>query len=275
MLRGMTGKSPPSNTLALVVVATIAALVIRAMIRVQLRNQGLADPLAADIAYLLVPLVILVLTFPVWRSLRAYASTLYRRSDLTMHVVMQAVAIGLLMRVAWWAVTVSRVAFGWLTESVESYGPTFSWQCPAPAFFVLGIVVMAILVPLIEEIVHRGFVFRATLRWGAPTALFFSSAVFALFHESFSWPVVFVAGLIFTTQFHLTGSLWSSTLSHATYNLLVQFDWRCLRGRWQVAERDLPLLDIGFVATGVFLAALAGIIFLLRQLPETPRRLGH
>ena len=42
--------------------------------------------------------------------------------------------------------------------------------------------------------------------------------------------IVFLMGVVLGTQFWNTRTLWTTIVTHATYNGLVQFDWRCLTG---------------------------------------------
>ena len=263
------------NSVILVVVALMTALVVRSLIQLGLGHHGFERTIAADLSYLAVPPVLLLLTVPIWSDARQFIASLYRRTDLSLRLAIYAVAIGVLLRVAWWATTVARVSFGPESGVNESFGPIFSWQCAQPLPLALGIVVMAMFVPIIEEIIHRGFVLRSTLRWGAATAILVSCIFFTVLHRVGSWPDVFVAGLVFALQFHRSGSLWPSTISHATYNLLVQFDWRCLHGKWLVADDELPQLTSGLVAVCTSVILLVAISVLIQKIPGARTRPGH
>lgn len=273
----MTRPAFRRNSVTLVLLALTTALVVRSMIQLELRRRGLDAAVAADISYLTVPPLLLLLTVPMWSEAAGFISGLYRRSDLSLRLVISAVAIGILMRVAWWSLTVARASFGWFTETgvANSIGPTFVWQCPRPTILALGIVVMTFLVPAIEEAVHRGYVFRAALRWGLPAAIIISSVLFTVFHKTDTWPTVFVAGVILAVQFHNTGSLWASTITHATNNLLIQFDWRCIQGRWLVSDVDVPNLEPGLTAILVLGITIVSICLLVERMPGAKTRPGQ
>ncbi|MEL7186021.1 MAG: CPBP family intramembrane glutamic endopeptidase [Pseudomonadota bacterium] len=257
------------NTVPLVLAAVTAALIAREVARNWLVQNGYAPAFAADLSYFVVPPAMVLLMFPLWRDARIYIARCYQRADLSLNVVVVAIAIGVLIRLTWWGTTFARVSFGWTSASgiSETIGPHFSWQCPAPVVLVTGILVMAVVVPIIEEITHRGYIYRAALRWNVPAAVIVSSIVFTVFHKFDSWITVFLIGIVFAIQFQRTGSLWSSTITHATYNFLIQFDWRCLRGRWLVADREIPVLDVGVASLAVCALTIAAICALLVRLP--------
>ena len=89
--------------------------------------------------------------------------------------------------------------------------------------FALGAVVMA---PIVEETLYRGLLFRALLRRVSPaTAVFISALIFAAVHflgdpNAFrSLPALAALGVILALRALRTGSLSSSILIHAGFNL--------------------------------------------------------
>ncbi len=253
------------TTIAAVLVATIAALVARSWLEVQLLQGGMRSLVAADLSYLLVPPILIVLLFPLWKTEKQFLTDQFRMRDLTWRLVVRAFAIGLLVRLLWWSQLVAGGSFGFYASSDPNaiVGPVFSFQCGPPGVTFLGFVVMAILVPVIEEITNRGFIQTALNRRGFVFAVVVSSAVFTVFHRYDSWPTVFLVGLILGSQYWITRSLWSSLVTHATVNGLIQIDWRCLSGQWNPQPDELPLLLPGVTAVGVFVICLLTLVFLL------------
>lgn len=98
------------------------------------------------------------------------------------------------------------------------------------AFSEAGLVRMILsftVVPLIEELVFRGFIYRAFERqWGWFASMLATSVLFGLYHPFF-WSA-FTSSLIFIALMRRTGSLRAPIIAHATYNLML---WWPLLGR--------------------------------------------
>jgi len=265
------------TTLVAVLVAMLAALTARSWLQIQLTQRGLQSLVAADLSYLVVPPILILLLFPLWRSEKVFLQNQFRRQDLTWKLVLNAIAIGFLIRLLWWSQLIAGVSFGVYASSAPDAigGPILSFQCSSPEVLFLGIFVMAILVPLVEEIVNRGYVQTAFRHRGFIIAVLISSVVFTLFHQFSSWPAVFFAGLALGTQYFFTRSLWMSLISHATVNGLIQIDWRCLSVIWNPSLDRLPLLAPGTAALAVMAVSLMILAIILRRLAtgtKTPPR---
>ena len=79
-----------------------------------------------------------------------------------------------------------------------------------------------LLVPLVEELLFRRFLYRAWAeRHGWVVAALLSSAIFALLHNFFFG--AFLASLVFTCVYRRTGSLRAAILVHGAHNLLVYY----------------------------------------------------
>jgi membrane protease YdiL (CAAX protease family) len=125
----------------------------------------------------------------------------------------------------------------------------------ARAFSWVGLAmipVAGVLAPLIEEVVFRGFMFRAwARRWGWLTGMLLTALAFGLFHPYAAG--AFVSSVIFTCLLRRTGSLWSSIAVHAIGNTLL---WYPLMGRFILPSRSAG--DIASLSTwGFNLACLA------------------
>ncbi len=144
----------------------------------------------------------------------------------------------------------------------------------APAF-VFAIVLM----PIVEELIFRGFLLRMLLV-STPVvfALGMDALVFALFHPSFPMlPMAFVLGLIFAAVVLRFGSLPLTIVGHAFWNghsaLLVALGLRvpgyALRDVGEHASRGQP----GWWLVMGAVTMIAGAVGLARQSPAGPAAL--
>jgi len=262
----MIARSIPRKTLVAVLVALVAALIARAVLQIRFAADGMAADVAADLSYLVVPIVLAVILFPLWHSEKRFVADKFRRVDLSWRIVLSAVAIGVLIRLARWSVHVAKAAFA--ADGAAHSGPavemTFTFQCPAPTDLMLGFLVMVFLIPIIEEIIHRGYVLTALGRRGFVISVLVSTLIFMVFHIYSSWLFVFAAGAVFGIQYWLTRSLWQATITHATINGLAQIDSRCLSIRWDPHAGDLSTFVL-VISVAIFTSAVIAIIYLLRK----------
>ncbi|MCO4810144.1 MAG: CPBP family intramembrane metalloprotease [Gammaproteobacteria bacterium] len=261
----MRHNRPTKIIVIAVLVASTTALVLRSWLQVVLRDHDLDKLFAADLSYLISFPILLLLLFPVWRTSSIWIRSCLDVTVLDVRFVVRALALGLLLRAAWWCQLVSGISLGLYGNRDPALvsGPVFRFQCPDPQVIIIGFVVMAILVPLIEEVVHRGFVQSALNRYGSGIAIVGSAAIFTVFHPPENWGFVFFAGLVFGTQFRITKSLWSSLLTHATINGIIQIDWRCLQGQWNPHPSDIPVVESAVPALVLLLACVTSIGIIL------------
>ena len=261
----MDSRPPTLKHAVAVILALAAALLARSWLQVALRAGDVDKLYAADLSYLVVPPILILLLFPV---LQANRVGLRRQLD-TAHVgaglVLSAIGLGVLLRLAWWCQLAAGISIGIYSNEgpYTAVKPVFDFQCPPVYAAFLGAIVMAALVPVIEEVVHRGFVQSALYRYGPATAIVGAAAVFTVLHPPGSWGFVFSAGLMLGVQYHITKSLWSSLISHATINALIQLDWRCLRGEWNPPATELPLIESFAVALILFFVCIGSIVAVL------------
>lgn len=255
----------PFRQLLVVVLAQVVALMAQARLSRLLLAQGHEQALAHYLAYLVVPAILLVMLAPLLLEHRAFVLGLFSPRKLTIRLALAAVALGIATRTVWWSQLIARVSLG-MTASDDPQaivGPAFSWNCPALHSLMLGALVMAALIPVMEETLHRGFMLSAFVRRGPVPAILVSALVFTVFHPPSSFWFVYFLGLVLGVQFWVTGSLWTTIITHVTYNGLVQLDWRCLQGRWNPPPDSLPLLVPGMTALFTLVFACLLIIALL------------
>lgn len=89
------------------------------------------------------------------------------------------------------------------------------------ALRVMTVAMTALLIPFVEELFFRGFLFAGlAARFGVLTGLVVSAAVFAVAHADVRTMIpIFVAGLLFGWAYHVTKSLWVPIAAHACQNV--------------------------------------------------------
>lgn len=88
----------------------------------------------------------------------------------------------------------------------------------------LAFVLAVVAAPVSEELLFRGFLYGglAQSRIGPVGAIAVTSALWALVHIQYAWPIlvqIFVYGAVFGVARWRTGSLWPSLVAHALINL--------------------------------------------------------
>ena len=262
----MTATQPARINVVAVILATTAALFGRSWLQIELLASGVPKDYAADLSYLVVPPVLLILLAPVLYQDKAFIARQFRLTGLTARAILSAITIGILARAIWWSQLFAGISFGFYRNDDPSAieGPLFALHCSPPQVVALGFLVMAVTVPIIEEVTHRSYIQTAFRRRGTVIAIFLSASVFAIFHRFSTWPFAFFAGLIFGVQYWRSGTLWPSLISHATVNALVQVDWRCLQGYWNPPPSRLPLWTVGGTSLLFLTTAMLTIVYLLR-----------
>ena len=86
---------------------------------------------------------------------------------------------------------------------------------------MMTVAVVAALIPVVEELFFRGFLFAGlAARFGVLRGLIVSAAVFAAAHLDVRTMVpIFVAGLLFGWAYHKPKTLWVPIAAHACQNL--------------------------------------------------------
>lgn len=251
---------------AILVILT-AAMFARSFLQLRLQNHGLGALFAKDLSYLVVPVILGILMFPILRDNKTFLLGLFRRKYLTLGLIGTAIAIGVLMRIAWWCQLVVRVSCGiFVIPDPEALpGPSFSFGCPPLPVITLGFVVTAVLIPVIEEIIDRGLIQSSMSHRGPVVAITTSAILFAVFHPPASYLFIFAWGIVLGIQFWTSQTLWPSLVSHATYNGLIQLDWRCMTGTWNPPSSELPLIGPGVVAIGGLAFSIGMVAWLVTR----------
>jgi membrane protease YdiL (CAAX protease family) len=250
-----------------IIIMLVCAYVARAALEIELAKRGFESSYAADLSLLVVPLVLGVLMFPILRSNWQALMQLLSPQGINLRMILVAIAIGLLARTISWSKLVFSASTGLVSSSDPAaiVGPLFSWNCPPMQVFLLGLVVWIVITPVIEEVVHRGLIQSSLMHRGRWTAILVSALIFAAFHPPDSIPFVFLFGIVFAVQFANSQTLWTAIITHATYDGLIQFDWRCLRGTWNPRIEDTPMIETAAISAATLLLSGAAIVWLLKK----------
>ncbi len=253
----MTAAQPARTHLIAVILATVAALIGRAWLQVNLLASGVQKDYAADLSYLIVPPILFVLLLTVICRHKSLICDLLSPRRLTARLVLDAIAIGVLLRLSAWCQLIAGISFGFYRNGNPDaiIGPVFSFNCSAPQVVLSGIAVMVVIVPLVEELIHRGLIQTWLAGRGPIVAIALSSLFFMLVHKQSTWGFAFLAGLVFGFQFWRARTIWFSVITHATVNGLIQFDWRCIHGQWNPQASQVPVWGAGIMSTLVLLLA--------------------
>lgn len=257
----------PLRTLIAIILVLVFVFFARAWVQLELLAKGYPTGYAKDLSYLVVIPALVLMLLPIIWHYREFLTQLLDRRQLTARLVISAIVLGVLMRLVYWSQLIVRVSFGLVRSSDPDavVGPAFSFACPPPQVIGLGLLVMALLVPVIEELVHRGVIQSALVHRGRTRAVLVSAILFTLFHTPSNYAFVFVMGIVLGLQFWNVRILWAAIVTHATFNALAQLDWRCLRGTWNPTFEQVPVLMPGTVALGILIAASGCATWLLTR----------
>lgn len=87
-------------------------------------------------------------------------------------------------------------------------------------FLVLATAFLTLLTPLGEELLFRGVITSALLRYGPIIGVLGSTLIFAVTHGfNTVFPAALVVGLITAELFRRSGSIWPAVIVHAVHNL--------------------------------------------------------
>jgi uncharacterized protein len=85
---------------------------------------------------------------------------------------------------------------------------------------VLSMVFLVVFSPFGEELLYRGIVTNALLRYGPFVGVVGSTVIFALMHGiNYTFPAAVVAGLATAEIFRRSGSIWPGFVVHVVFNL--------------------------------------------------------
>jgi membrane protease YdiL (CAAX protease family) len=246
------------------------ALFARSFTLVKLQESGMSHLIAKDLSWLLVPLILGTLMLPILRENWPALKIQLRIRQLTFKLVIVSVALGLVLRLAHWGGLIANASFQVFNASSPNsiVGPVFGFECPGFDTLAFTILISAILTPLLEEIINRGFVLQSLLPRGRWVAIAGSAISFSIFHQFSSIPFAIVGGTYFAMLYLKSRSLWACIIAHSTYNALSIVDWQCFQIVWNPTGVTPITRAVGGLASALFLISLVlAALLVKRQMP--------
>ncbi len=225
----------------------------------KLQDTGMPRLFAKDLSWLLVPTILGILMAPILRENWPVLRSLFRFKNLTARLIFASIALGVVLRLAQWGGKITITNFRSVTtpDPDAIIGPLFVFNCPPASTLALTILVSVFLTPVLEEIVHRGFLLQPFLRRGRVVAIIGSAIIFGLFHIPQTIPSATIIGLFLAVQSLNSRTLWACTITHATYNALVIFDWHCVIAIWNPERVTNTNVAVGILSLSLLLVSLA------------------
>ena len=253
-----------------IVLFQVCALFARSYYQLQLLADGVPKLTAKDVSYLLVPLILLVLSYPILRDHRRYLRSLFNLHDFSIRTVIRGVLTGTLI---YFAFSYSYLAIHALQQQLGQ--PIFlheeqSWlrHCNPATSLAFGLGIGALLTPLIEEVFHRGLILPGLLRFGTVKAVIIGAVLFAIFHRPEGLVTAFVFGLYAGVQFLRAGHLLLPTVTHGSYNFIVIANAHCDIAFRAPANLVTTSTELFLLALAVVVLASIGAYKLLPDKPE-------
>jgi len=136
-----------------------------------------------------------------------------------------------------------------------SHGEVMESIIPAEGNFLLIFLSIAIVVPVFEEVMHRGIIYQQ-LKKGLPLplAVITQALIFAIFHLNWLQGMyAFLGGIVLALLFEYTRSLWAPILMHMGWNATSLF---------------IPSISSQWALGGILVLSLGMLIFLIKKLKE-------
>lgn len=261
----MTMKPLLRAPIVAIMIFQVAALLARAYLEIRLIDSGL--PNARDLSYLVVPPLLIVLMYPILRQHGQILLSLLRRQDLVLRLIVLSVTLGITLRIAYWGGLISLVSFGVLQNDDPDavLGPVIRFGCSEENILALSFLVGVILTPLVEETINRGLILQSLIHRGKILAIASSSFLFAIAHNPQAMLLAFLVGLFLAAQMINCKTLWAPIITHATYNAVSIFDWKCMSTQWNPHVPTPAMTAVGLLAATLTAVGIALSIFLVRK----------
>ena len=263
----MQQPQPPKvkASVATIILFMVAALFARSALQLHLTRSGYDSALAADLSFFVILPITAILMWPILRDNGPAMRHWFRPPSSWPWLLAYSVLLGVMLRIAHWASLTAGIAFGWLYNPDYPTVATvqFSFACPPAPLLVLAIGVSAVLTPLLEEFLHRGYIFYALLPRGKALAIILSAVLFGVMHHPQTIVNAFLVGLMLAVLALKLHTLWCPIIVHATYNLSAIIDWDCLHANWNPAVTTPQHTVLAYVAFATVIGCVALVTWLV------------
>jgi len=278
----MEQKTKPLIRASIIVIMLfqVAALFIRSYLEIELVESGIDTKVAKHLSYFVVPVILLVLMWPIVLQNKDPLRRLLRLPTSWQKIIPAAIGLGVSLRLVWWSGVLTMTAFGWLDTAPpgQEIYLAYYFACPPIYVLILTVSVMSILTPIQEEIVNRGFILGSLSHKDPRYAVVLSAVLFAILHKPSGIPDAFVFGLFAGVQLLNYQTLWAPIIAHGTYNLLHTLDWACLHVTWLPEDPTTStiLFGSGTLLVGLISGGIAiWIVAFMRPGADQPLRAIH
>ena len=243
----------------------VAALFTRQYLNRELVGTGLKENIAKDLSYLVVPIILLVLMWPILSKNKVPLRRLLRRPQSWPKMILAAIGLGIALRLVWWCGVFALTSFGLAHTATpgNAIDISYYYSCPPLDALILTIIVMSALTPLTEEVVNRGLILGTLSERDPRIAIFVTAILFAILHRPSGIPNAFVFGLFVGVQLIRYRTLWAPIITHATHNFLITLDWECLHVSWLPEKPTTSTILFGAGMTIIGLSSTAVAIWLV------------
>ena len=212
---------PKQDGLKLTALATLFllfALATREFLRLMLVTRGASAATATDASTFAGIVVLATTMWPLFRRFHLSLADFFQRPVSIPATIVAGLIGGVLCRLLDWVLLLTTNGHvGQLLSATVS--------CATPEIESVAIVALAL--PLAEEITHRGAMLTGLAPLGTVTAVLVTALLFAVLHTTLLSPFVF--GVVSATVALRTGSLWVPLIAHCTFNMLSVAEAACLQ----------------------------------------------
>lgn len=257
----------PAKSFVAVILIVICVMFFMAWANVAFRGSGYTKEFVFNVSRIAGLPVMVGLVWLTVRQHQGFLARLFSADGLTLKLVVTGILIGVLARIVSWSLVTGRAAFGILPSALTSPPLQFqlAYACPNALVLITSVAAWFVLIPVTEELVHRGVVLSALANRGKWVAIGLSSVFFTVMHPPDAYAFVFVFGIVFGIFFWNSRSLWPPIATHATYDGLRILDTMCLRIVWNPSQDSVPMIILGVFCIVTSASCIAAIGFLISK----------
>jgi len=243
----------------------VAALFTRQYLNRELVGTGFNQNIAKDLSYLVVPIILLVLMWPILLENKRPLRRLLRRPISWPKMILAAIGLGISLRLVWWCGVFALTSFGLADTATpgNAIDISYYYSCPPLNALLLTVIVMSVLTPLTEEVVNRGLILGTMSERDPRIGVFVTAILFAVLHRPSGIPNAFLFGLFVGVQLIRYQTLWAPIITHGTHNLLITLDWECLHVSWLPEKPTASTILFGTGMTIIGLMSIAVAVWLV------------
>lgn len=231
--------------IATIMLFQVAALVARSFVEQNLVQSGYDREFANKSSAIAGFLVLALLLLPLRGTIRAVAGRQFRRPCSWSRLVLLSSLLGVVLWLAQMLTLLLTAPLAWPPPGTFRAPtlPVYTFSCERPLLLLVAVPVMALMTPMIEEVINRGLLLQALLARGQWFAIMASAMLFAILHPPATMPFAWVFGIVAAVQMLHFKTLWAPIISHGTNNLLVVTSQRCVSGSWAPGHIEAGLLS--------------------------------